>query len=379
MKKTTLLLLLLSTVVWTFASDFKSGDLYYNITSDTTVAVTFQERSFFNYSGLTSAVIPESVTYNDTTYTVTTIAPNAFSGCRSLTSITIPGCVTDIRAAAFAYCGALTSIIIPNGVTTIGDNAFFDCVKLASVTIPGSITYIGEWAFEWCTGLTKTSFTGTIADWCKINFASASNPASYSHNLFISDTLVTDVVIPEEIKAIKNYTFSGLCDLTSVTTPDSVKSIGYHAFFGCTGLTSITIPNHVTLIGGGAFVDCTGITSITIPGNVTIIGQNAFHNCTGLTSVVCYAIQPPTAYSSFSGIDVASIPLYVPEESVEKYKVAECWKDFMLIFPISNTAIDQPTRTLPDNSLQVRKILHNGQVLILCGDKTYTVTGEEVK
>ena len=57
------LLVALLTTLSTHAYNFKSGDLYYNITSDTTVEVTYQEQwSESNYQGLTTATIPESVT-----------------------------------------------------------------------------------------------------------------------------------------------------------------------------------------------------------------------------------------------------------------------------------------------------------------------------
>ena len=59
-----LLLAALCTAGTTLAYGFQSGDLYYNTTSDTTVEVTYQEyRSSTNYQGLTTATIPETVSY----------------------------------------------------------------------------------------------------------------------------------------------------------------------------------------------------------------------------------------------------------------------------------------------------------------------------
>ena len=53
-----------------------------------------------------------------------TIAERAFSGCTSLTSITIPDGVTSIGDQTFYKCRLLTSITIPDGVTSIGYRAF---------------------------------------------------------------------------------------------------------------------------------------------------------------------------------------------------------------------------------------------------------------
>ena len=75
-----LLMVALLTTIATHAYNFQSGDLYYNITSDTTVVVTCQEQySSTNYQGLTTATIPETVIYNGTTYSVTSIGWHAFS------------------------------------------------------------------------------------------------------------------------------------------------------------------------------------------------------------------------------------------------------------------------------------------------------------
>ena len=214
------LALLVTTTLWAY--DFQSGDLYYNITSSSapyTVEVTSKSSSYPYNNGVTftSAAIPETVTYNGTTYSVTSIGSRAFYGCSGLTSITIPNSVTSIEYGAFDYCSALT----------------------------------------------KTNYTGDIAGWCDIKFGGyRSNPISYSHNLYINDQEIKDLVIPNTVDSIHNY-----------------------AFEGCSALTSITIPNSVTSIGDEAFDKCSSLTSITIPESVTSI-RYSFHGCSSLTTVV---------------------------------------------------------------------------------------------
>lgn len=112
MRKLFPLFLALMTTTSLRAYDFQSGDLYYNITSDTSVEVTYQDfLSSNNYFGLTTATIPETVTYNGRNYSVTNIGNDAFCRCTGLTSVTIPNSVTCIEDYAFGDCSSLLTII----------------------------------------------------------------------------------------------------------------------------------------------------------------------------------------------------------------------------------------------------------------------------
>ena len=52
-------------------------------------------------------VLPSDVYDGNTKYTLTVIGENAFSGCSSLTSVTIPNSVTTIDWWAFSGCSSL--------------------------------------------------------------------------------------------------------------------------------------------------------------------------------------------------------------------------------------------------------------------------------
>ena len=264
---------------------FTIGDLTYEVTSETELKVQACTQS------ATSVVIPATVTYQGTTYSVTTIGAWAFEDCSSLTSVTIPNSVTSIGNNAFYDCSSLTSVTIPNSVTSIGIEAFSGCSSLTSVTIPNSVTSIGAWAFEDCSSLTS-------------------------------------VTIPNSVTSIEAWAFENCSSLTSVTIPNSVTSIGVDVFAGCNSLTSMTID--MTYIPNLSNIGInSALQNLTLGENVTSIRSGAFNNYNSLQNVTCLATTPPTLADNtvFPYPNIAS--LKVPCGSLEAYSApTSLWNTF---------------------------------------------------
>ena len=320
MKKQLLLFVMMLLPMVAIADAVEIDGIYYNLITKAKAAEVTSSPN--KYQG--SIVIPETVNYNNVTYSVTSIGYQAFQYCSGLTSITIPNSVTSIEEGAFCNCSGLTSVTIGNSVTSIGYQAFQGCFGLTSITIPNSVTSIGNYVFSGCSGLTSVTIGNSvtsigdfafygcsslqkvivsdIAAWCGISFGSGySNPLYYAHHIYSDEnTEIKDLVIPNSVTSIGIEAFNGCSGLTSVTIPNSVTSIRNSAFFGCSGLTSVTIPNSVTSIGGDAFSGCSGLTSITIPNSVTSIGSGAFYGCSGLTSVTIPNSVTSIGWATFS-------------------------------------------------------------------------------
>ena len=84
----------------------------------------------------------------------------AFSGCSSLTSISIPHSVKSIGDYAFERCTSLKSIEIPESVWYIGGYAFYNCTSLESISISHSVKNIGYNVFAFCKSLKSIVFKG---------------------------------------------------------------------------------------------------------------------------------------------------------------------------------------------------------------------------
>ena len=303
-----LLILLIFSSFYALAYDCKVDGIYYDLNNDDkTASVTYMGlyTSDNKDAYVGNIIIPESITYSGTTYSVTSIGDNAFWGCSGFTSVTIPNSVSYIGKYAFASCSGLTSVTIPNSVSYIGEAAFGGCSGLTSVTVDkNNGTYDSR---DNCNAIIETS-TNKLIVGCK------------------------NTTIPNSVTSIGDRAFEGCSGLTSVTIGNSVISIGKYAFTDCSGLTSVTIGNSVTSIGDYAFTDCSGLTSVTIGNSVTSIGYDAFRGCSGLTKLVSLAVEPPICgKGAFEKVDKTACQLFVPEGSINKYKAADQWKEFLNI------------------------------------------------
>ena len=201
MKRTLLLICtLLCANVLLAQTTFTIGDLTYGVISTNPPQIEVHDANL----SITTANIPETVTYNETTYSVTSIEEWAFYNCSSLTSVTIA-----------------------NSVISIGNDAFYNCRSLTYISIGNSLTYIGYDAFYNCSSLNT------------LNFNAINCNDFYNLSPFF-DCPITTINIGDSVQRIPNRFAKELSSLTSVNIGNNVTSIGNKAFEGCSSLQNIT-------------------------------------------------------------------------------------------------------------------------------------------
>ncbi len=358
--------------------------------------------AFAGCTSLKSIVLPDALE---------TIYRNTFADCKALESVTIGGAVSDIREHAFDGCSSLKSIELPEALTKIGNSAFDGCSSLKAIVLPKKLRTLGEGVFEGCTGLGAIDVAAGNA-----NFAS-SNGVLYDKamtNLIVCPVGKTgSYAVPDGVEKISASAFSRCTGLTAITLPESLTTIGDEAFYRCTSLATLTLPNSVTSVGENAFCRCGSLRSVTLGNGMTAIGPSMFYYCNGLESIVvpegytsvgyeafagcaalrqvelpstitsigseafsgCSAlykatvkVETPVAITAdvFTGVNLNTCRLFVPQAGIEAYKADAQWGKFQLIEPIVVSGVQGVETAAAGVSV-------SGGVLTVAGDHSFTV------
>jgi len=233
-----------------------------------------QYRLFVNNVEVSNLEIPSDILY---------VRVNNFSGCSSISKLTLHDNVTTIGDYAFYKCPNLKTIDFGNNISTIGEYCFCMCSSIEELALPKSLNTLKIGALQSLDKLTKI----TIPE----------NVETIESGCFINDTNLSTVIFEDSDKDIfigsgkYNYDpmFKG-CPLQNVYLGRNLKektissNIGYSVspFKNQTGLTSIQIGEGVRILGPYLFDGCSSLTDINTPNSLEEIGSGVFENCTNL-------------------------------------------------------------------------------------------------
>lgn len=188
----------------------------------------------------------------------------------------------------------------------------------------------------------------------KISFDEAASCGSLlpseesSTSIFAYNTVMTSFNEFKWFKGLRElkYMFYRCSALKSVELPvpgtNMTTNLGYYMFRQCTSLTSVIIPEGWVTLGVSFVRQCTSLNLIDIPSTCTSIGATFLSNSMTAgsphTTIVCRATTPPT-FGGY-GVDGEPLEVYVPDQSIQKYRAASGWNAYARIIKPLSTYIE---------------------------------------
>jgi hypothetical protein len=376
---------------------------------------TVASRVFDGYQHITSLIIPDNIT---------TIGNYAFRGT-PLRSVTVGSGVVSMDYACY-QCDSLTTVylnapsfksscsgtfgpqvtdyILSKNITVIGTGWFADCVNMRAITIPENVTAIETDAFNGCTGLTEMNIPDKVTYIGSYAFAHCHlHKITLSESIdSIADCAFIDSQLDTVVWNIRNYRDCAKDDtpfgqkvmrpvigpikwditagITSFIFGDKVEYVPAYLCQNMYQLTSLIFPKGVTSIGESVFDGCYAVTYIDLPSSLTSIGARAFASCGQLDTLYCHAKTPPVITdNTFNNYSTYNCKVFVQKSSLAQYKSATGWKNFTnyITIPDEDQGIEE---VIANGKLaDKQKVLIDGQLYILRGEKIYTMQGQEVK
>ena len=275
-------------------------------------------------SGCNTSVIP-------TDGSVTAIGDWAFSGCKKLSSIVIPDCITSIGECPFVFCNSNLTVIFPTGsasyIHDVQSNYYNNCFidtttkKLIAIcensVIPtnGSVTSIGERALSYVPELPSINIPSAVT---QID-AGAFSGSSFEKVFFLSSDVAIDdgadipastVIYGDAGSTAESYAQAHGNTFAKVLYSGSVNTIEWRIYddrvmllsgIGSTGnynnskrpwaeyedsFSDVVVGEGITKLGDRTFYAYKKVLkSITLPNTLEYIGASVFSDCTALTEI----------------------------------------------------------------------------------------------
>ena len=280
-----------------------------------------------------------------------------------ITNLIIPDDVESIGSYIFSGCSSLTTVTIGSGVTNIGESAFYKCQNLTDVyLLPENVPEIGGSVFPYNQNITLHVPNASYLKQPWVSFGTIV-PLSGGEFEGVDNTIITfaDAIVKQKLVQSCDYNKDGEISMWEAAAADIPN-------FGSSDITSFNELKYftgITKIPWQNFINCSKLISITIPENVTSIGDYTFSGCTSLTQFYCMAVDPPSASKAFvyyksagnySAVNTSAVSLYVPASGFNLYSTEEPWKSFKEILTIDGSEAVVPKCATPTISVVEGKI-----------------------
>ncbi len=210
---------------------------------------------------------------------------------------------------------AVKKLVLENGITAVGEYVFSGCENLSQISAPDSLSYIGEKAFDNTAFLVNKAngavYVGNVLYTYKGEiesdgaFTLKNGTTGIAYGALFARTEITEIIIPDTVKAIGERAFYGSINLENITFGIGLSYVGTEAFYDTLWLSnasgqvvigktlyeykgndvSVEVENAVEFISGNAFENNTTLTQAILPESVKYICENAFYGCENLESI----------------------------------------------------------------------------------------------
>ena len=321
-----------------FASEIESIEPLYD-------TITIKENGEYNVTEYKNAIVNLST---DETQIIINLVE------RDLLELTIPYGATKIGKYSF-YQSSLDEVTIPNTVTNIGEYAF-GRVGLEKIIVGTGVRSIENYAFDYPNQRSYQMYIyfETLKQMFEIEYRSLSSLFWYmstNNYIYVNNQLIKDIVVPDEITTLKNYSLAWACiesvkfhenitiipmgfcanarKLKKVEMSDNVTKIENAGFNQCMLLEEIKLSKNLTYIGSQCFDNNQSLTYLFIPKSVTEISTSALKlgTSTNKATIEMESGTPCTISSNTFNISNLN-KIYVPKGSSSGYKTATNWSTF---------------------------------------------------
>lgn len=276
------------------------------------------EARLFSIGNESTIDVPETITYNNKDYTVTSMATSVFVGKNNIVRLTLPSTLTSIENIPFTDCPDIVRLSINTPTppalskdmyTDFTDRYLFvpdeavEAYKAAEhwnkfevlpVSIYDDIVLKGDIFF-----IDGVRYIVTSQDDKTVAVSNKGNDESLNKT--------GDVVIADEITlASEAYTVTEVQDkafqgweITSINFGNNVRKLGTYAFFRCHSLQSVIFPAQMTNWGSGVFAECNSLNSITVPEGVTRLEGEVFEGCPKLEQIIFPTTLKTIGFNTF--------------------------------------------------------------------------------
>ncbi|MCR4858123.1 MAG: leucine-rich repeat protein [Bacteroidales bacterium] len=259
--------------------------------------------------------------------------------------------VTELDSCAFRDCVDLTHLVLVNGLQRIGERAFAGDNRIGdTIIIPYSLKVLESNVFADCHSLTTLIWKALD---CNTGYFPNQHDRFFyrcsSMKRAIIDDSVTvlpprlfndmgwleEIVLPNHIRELSRDFAASTYNLRGCRLPDSLCNINHGAFYS-SNIEQIVIPDKTEVLGSYSLSYCRELRKVEIGSGVKRIESYAFNDNTALQAVIIHCDEPPTTLPNALNDIPDNAVLYVPAQSVEKYRKHEEWGKFRRIEPIDD-------------------------------------------